>query len=685
MLAARVRQWEISDCPPSKLLELLRSSIQAGEPWLPIAALVVLEATPELWRSPAWLTKFIYLTRQWRRSWHESGCPPSLLDCDYKELMSVKQRRKIFLSAGFVLDKALMEGRAPEYLKENLKIFSENKYLDTLGWNNLTHLPPLILHLLIQRSESHELFIASEYRKIAVALFGYREQHFGVAVGLVAAAMLGEKVDGYRERNAPLSILGILYSVAAIMKTLAKKYPLISLDTVNADELLEEYLNGQLDSGTLRSSRIERVGNYQLAVDAQKRLLENQPHIADRLSQWLLPIPQQPINHARLANEMQSLRENRRSTEVKALMKNLTTRLYVTATRAEVFNDFYKLSKKARQQYHEGDGSPVVFHQHLHDGSAILKWRVISAAAVDCDLRGVTTARRFTDGHILTEYLGATDSSGRHLPETFLTTVYHGCYAPARSSRTNLPRGVLRPAGQINKLLRESIAADLRERRPIRVYVDANAFSLGIAYGSLAMLIIITLGMRQHELQQIRIDPGFSRFSNGKMEFQIYPKARKRDRKLKTSYAIPPRIQIYFLRVFKLHEEIWPHWPVGFPENGSEFQLEAGEYLFYGERAPFSAADIINLMHWTAAGIPLEFDEKTIDQTAQLMRHGNAQIKKELKFTLNEIQRGFGHRSRRTTRTYTDIETQGKHLEEPVSTRTVWEAISAVLPSSEEK
>ncbi|WP_144012430.1 hypothetical protein [Deinococcus sp. LM3] len=599
--------------------------------------------------------------------------------------MSVKQRRKIFLSAGFVLSKALAEGRAPEYLRENLTIFSQSRYLDALGWNNLNHLPQVVLQLLIERSKSHELFIPSEYRKIAVALFGYREQPFGVTVGLVAAAMLGEKVDGYRERNAPLSILGVLYSVAAVMKALEKKDPFASLDTVNANALLEEYLDGQLDSGTLRSSRIERVNNYQLAVDAQKRLLESKPHITDRLSRWLLPIPQQPIDHAQLANDMQSLRKNQRSVEVNALMKNLTTRLYVIATRAEVFHHFYELSKKARQQYVQGDGSPVVFHQHLHDGSAILKWRVVSAAAVDCDLRGVTTARRFTDGHILTEYLGATDGSGRHLPETFLTTVYHGCYAPARSSRTNLPRGVLRPAGQINKLLRESIAADLREQRPVRVYVDANAFSLGIAYGSLAILIIITIGMRQHELQQIRIDSGFSEDVDDIIEFQIYPKARKRDRKQKTSYAIPPEILTYFFRVFDLHEEIWPRWAVGFPKNGSEFQLESGEYLFYGERAPFSGSDIINLMHWTAVGVPLEFDNKAVEQTAQLMRHGNAQIKKELKFTLNEIQRGFGHRSGKTTRTYTDIETQGNHLETPVLVRTAWEAISAVLPNPEEK
>lgn len=689
ILRERVRAWRHSECPPPDILEILSACLEANEPWFPVVTTFVLESDPAQWTDTTWKRRLQLLCNLWRRIWYDAGSPETLEDLSYPTPEGNKEYYRVFRGAAYALDNAIHAGRAPEDLKVILLKIRPGHYLDCMGWRNLDHLPPILLQLLVTRSKSTGKSVRNDYRSIARYLFGQREQSWGLVTACVAAALLGEETPEGAERNSPLSILGILSSVTAILTALNKNgfYPAREED--NIEKILLEYISGQLDRNSIESSRIKRFEDYMLGVDAQMRLIAKLPSQMMQLTSWLLPTPKTPIDQVFLRRRMLEQRHQRRTLQVKALMPKFTALLHIVAIRALIFQSFHPLTVEARRRFSAGDGTPEYFSHTLPDGSATMKYRVISAEQVEGELRGEKPPRKFIVGRVLVEYLGTTDDAGRTLNDPFFATLYREWYMPGSGNQKqnpiNLPAGIMRPVGHINKLMVEQARTDIQKNRPVRIYLDADALCAGIAYGALAVLIALSTGMRLHELQQIRVDSGYSdKEDDNSVRFKIYPKACKRSRKSPVYHRISPQIYPYLLEAMRLHQHIWPTWSVGLPENGVEHDLERGKYLFYGREAPFNSTAMKNLMCGASEGIHLQIDGERIPLTSHLLRYGYAHARVELEHSLSDIQRDLGHRSAQMTLGYTGVLKDNiSHLSRTMKIDTLWEAVQAQLPPTE--
>ncbi|UBV45554.1 hypothetical protein LAJ19_21465 (plasmid) [Deinococcus taeanensis] len=595
------------------------------------------------------------------------------------------------IRVGWALDRALAEGRAPADLHVAAQALLPGRYLTALGWLNLTHLPAVIVSLLISRSES-EHGANPRFADLAKWLWSQQDARLAATCGYIAAAMMGEKNARGQERNAPRTISGTLSSLAPLLRR-PEESP---LTPGNINTYLRNYALG-VSEGTshlMASTRVQNLRLYIVATDAQTRLIENEPHLEGQLAPWALPLFSAPLDLDDLLLQARADQTARRQRRLDALMPKILPLFLVNECRSFAFQALYAAAKEARLRFVEGGRAPLQYDVTLPDHSATLSFRITTDRHLDQEARDMGSAlpNRFSHADVvLTEYLGAYSPSGEPLEKPFFAVLHDAWYDTAlrqcllgaghrKLDFTQGRSGVMRPSGGLHRLCQQHYACARAAGQQPRVLLDMDALSAGVAYGTLFVLLTLATGMRIHEGQQIRIDKGYSGRSEGYFTFQVLAKYGKRAPQTPTFHQVPKRLNPHITHLMALHEERWPGWPVLHPERAKAMGYTTGKYLFSTGTACLLQTHLRGLARHCSLGVELEGLADFF--AAHDLRYANTLARLDLGTPLHVIQEGLGHRYKDTTLTYTFGQTTSTtHLQPIPQQLTLWESLQARLPT----
>jgi len=692
LLGSRVAAWTGVEVPipPPELLSALQEMVVADEPWAAALVTYVLDSDPSQWHKKSIQVR--RLRKEWSRAWEAQGRPAHFAALDLSGDWLNRRDRTDGILVGWALDRALQGGLAPADLLSVAQMLLPDRYLETLGWANLTHLPEPVLSLLVTRSES-ERGMNPRFRDLAHWLCGQRDPWLAATCGCIAAAMLGETNARGEERNAPNTILGTISSLAHLLRS-----PDASIQTEHTiRRFLINYVKGENEnvSRSLASTRIQTLRLYLVAAGAQARLIESEPHLEVRLTLWLLPPVLLPLDIDDLLRQARQEQKERRQRRLNALMPNILKLFTVNEGRAAAFQALHAAARDAQTQFVDGGNMPLRYDVTLPDRSATLSFRIATVRLLDEEARDAGLAlpiRQTLLNAVLTEYLGACDASGKPLERPFFVELHDAWYDTACRERllaaghrmhdfSCLVHGLIRPRRGLHRRCQLHYNCARAAGQLPRTLLDMRTLSAGIAYGTLFVMLAFATAMRIHEIQQLRVEKRYSHKSDGHISFQVLPKYGKREPKKLKVYQIPSRLHPYLIHAITLHEEQWPGWPRLSPYRADAMGYQRGQYLFSTGTRCLDQGALIGLARHTSVGVEVKGMKDFF--ASHDLRYANTLAHLDIESPISVIQAGLGHRYQGTTLTYTFGQTTGTtpYLRPNGRHLTLWEALQARLPA----
>ncbi|GAA5437634.1 hypothetical protein [Deinococcus aquaticus] len=658
----------------------------ADEPWAAALVTYVLDSDPSQWYKRR--VQVRRLRKVWSRAWEAQGRTEHFADLDLSGDWMNPWDRNQSVRVGCALDRALQGGIAPADLLPVAQMLLPDRYLETLGWANLTHLPEAVLSLLVTRSES-EQGMNPRFRDLAYWLRGQRDPWLAATCGCIAAAMMGERNAHGEERNAPKTIADTVASLAHLLRS--PEAPLLTEHTVR--HFLINYTQGGNEnvSCSMAATRVQNLKLYLVAAGAQGRLIENEPQLEARLAPWLLPPVSLTLDIDDLLRQAREEQRERRQRRLDALMPNILPLLTVNESRAAAFQALHAAAREAHSRFSEGAHQPLRYDVILPDCSATLSFRIATVRQLDEEARAAGIAlpvRKTLLDDVLTEYVGACDASGTPLEQPFFADLHDAWYDAACRERfleaghrmhdfVDATYGVMKPKQGLNiRCQLHYTCARAAGRRP-RILLDWSALTLGVAYGTLFFMLAFANAMRIHEIQQMRVDKNYSHRSEGRISFQVLPKNGKRAPGKAKIHQIPDRLHSHVIRLMTLHEERWPGWPVLKPYKADAMGYQGGKYLFSTGDTCLRQNSLRGFARHTSAGLEVHGMEDFF--ASHDLRYANALARLEKETPLPVIQAELGHHYQGTTLTYTFGQTIGTthHLQPRGRHLTLWEALQA--------
>lgn len=698
-LAERTMVWlQPHRRPSDKIMNILTQTYQGGEPWLEALVAFVLETDGARTVQNA---DAVRIARQvWLDSWIRQGSPP-LHELRAEGQWTDRRSRSIaIVRIGMVLDQALAGGRAPAEISTFIRTLLPSRYLRHLGWLNLESLPaPLVEFLQAQAGVTNPLVVDGRHKRIIGWLVHHRDKAWATHLACLAATLLGDLRGDGRQRCSPITVVNQLSAVKAILQTVHAHVGLDGIGSVDPATLLDAYIQGKLPGAEGRnwSSRAVAVNFYLSSVAAQERMLARQGDGIGELKKYILPVPRRvplylPDPHQVLAD--QTARRQQRMAE---LHRQYDRVIFLAVARTLAIQQVHQEFVKARRRT-EVTGQEQAFDVTLSDGSATLSFRTVldNRIRIAPDESGNSTGS-------LTEYLGAYRPDGGLLPDTFFVSLFKAWYDPQyqnilcekgykKKSFEVSARGLYKPSGRMSYFCGWQMRGSKKFKAQRAIFLDLNAIAMGITYGALGLLIMLTSGMRIHELQQVRVDAnGKLRGTNesplrlddsGRISVSVFPKGGKKPGFEPVRHVLPLYITSVWQRARQLRMAVWGMERLVSLENGAEFDLPAAHYLFQSRSAGLSKVDINRMMFTATFGLSsLDQPDKPIILTAHDLRRLYAAWRQRAGHEFSHIQHALGHANASMTARYTSH--QADEIMQPQScigpgSETLWEALSII-------
>jgi len=550
---------------------------------------------------------------------------------------------------------------------EDIRALDPDIFVRTLGWRNLRRwTSPALLQFAERRAEGRP---PAELWPLIRFLSGCRDEwHFSHLV-LAAAVMTGEQVDG-AERHSPVSLRNCIRHLAAFFRVsdLGLGYSSAQLDLAIPKMLRDPPPSIRM------SSLAAYIDDYRRCTDAQLRWVTEKPVELRTLSCHLLAEPAwtDTVPARQAFRKARNEQKHRRDAQVRALLPYVKPLGHQVLGRAVAFRAIgaaylETLRRAGEQGVRDG---VVPFEVTLPDGSATLRFALRKVWSMEPErLTGSNRWSRFSD-HWLTEYLGAEDPSGVPLPLPFFAVLHRTWYdreASAPLIASGVPStdfqpqtsGLLRPAGLFGACVTSLITATVRHEGPHRFLFDMHALCTGMSMGALLVMLCINTGLRIHELQQIRLDPGYiGQFptEEGQMAdfwVRVSPKGRKRAKFSSMECLIDGMHQPLWRETLAWLNRTGGLSDRAVLEHGTAHAMEAGRYLFQFGGRGLSQVKLITLIRAVCFGLDdAVVDGKTVSLIPHLFRHINVRIRDELQHDPGKISRDLGHASPSSTERY---------------------------------
>ncbi|UQN10216.1 site-specific integrase [Deinococcus sp. QL22] len=695
VLAESVDAWGTpgTPSPPPSLIKDLHASMQAHEPWFAPLVVYLLESKCSKWASST-VRQLLPVLRQ---AWIAQGQPINMTEMILSGDRLSDKHRAVTRRIGQAIDRSVMAGQAPRAHREIARLFLPEQYLESFGWRNFNDLPYSIVRLLISRSHSTADHVCPDYRELAVWLHGLQDRWLATTCASIAAAMLGEQRSDGSERYTPTTIKKTANGVLSLLRASRdERHP---LGTSSVSTWLNAYMAGDYGGPPQKASRVQQARWYDIAAQAQIRLITAHPQLAKQLSPWILPPLDSTLDSAHIAAARREQQE-RRERQIQAFMPHVLPLHLVVESRALVFRSLHECYTQEKLHFEKGGRVPRPYAVPLPDGSATLRFRLVTVATLNQEARqqgildripGRIKDRSLLADQILTEYLGAWDADGNALSLPFFVPLHEAWYdETARKALTltghrasDFERwGSAAPLGSLRTQCQAYAQQSRAAGRTPKVLLDMDVLCAGVAYGALYILAALEAGLRIHELQQFRVDAGYSDVVEKRFKFTVYPKGRKRSRSAPVPHDFPPELSPYVMEAMRLHEQLWPGWSTTMPERGAVLGLTEGEYLFSKDKCGMTQHALLSFARHVSLGVPIVMaDGEYLVQAGHMYRYMCGRIRDQLGDSIDEIQQAFGHQTSAMTRIYlgSKVSRMATFLK-PQRSLTLWEALQVNLP-----
>jgi len=635
--------------------------------------------------------------RRFQRAWNEEKLT-TVKDLDLSVLTF---NEKIRLTAmAYVVEEALWTNRAPVHLTADISHLLPGRFIRVLGWANLSSfLPSPVLTLLVARSGAVGGVVPARYLPIVRLLYSYGTRAYGVHLAFAAATLIGDLRHG-KERNRPSSIMDLLSSTASVLKATFSMYGLTYLSAFRTDVHLMAYARSE----TLRpaqKTRVDQAFKYLLCVEAQLRWCRAHPSPPQVYLDWhLIDVDD---THAaelgRLRNSCMKEGKKRRQKQVKMLEPQLLTLLKTALTRDEVIRGVHEAYLEALKLFQTWSGhGPVTFSSVLPDRSATL-WFAIWTPNLLSNTEQILAARPDSShgpmrNSVVSEYLGATDSTGNELSLPFFAEIQRARYdsaarqamiesgIPVSDLRASQSR-LLRPDPALGSYIHRYTAAKLSAGQTPRILLDLPAIYTGMTYALFVLIYGLITGMRIHELQQLRADEqGSRRDHDGRLICNVRAKGDKGAGGKDTVHTIEAQFVPFWTRILTVQEQRGEYLEQVVPEDGDLAELGAGRYLLQGKGKALTRTHLAVLLRFLIFGAVPPTETEQHNFVPHFLRYMYSRTRFALGDDEAAIQLGLGHNSRAQAREYmrglagSKSAARQQMVLQPPKLQTCWEALT---------
>lgn len=667
--------WLASEATHPDLVALLTE--MRDEPWLDMVAAYLIDGQGQ--KSKRYrMSQLRSAHRRWRELWRAQEMP-----CEMADLHLPLPRRGIEIAIGLALDRAIMADPSLRTMLPIVRNLLPDQRIGSMGWRALPLSQPM-MRLLLRRSGSPSEFeVPDEHQRLLTYLFANRSvRHFEVLVA-AAICMLGERsLQG--ERNTPISIVNTIVHLNCLLRSIFSHKGLLSISEFSSKDLIL-YANGTF-SDQARRTRVTYITSYVCCYEAQQRFKQGNPNEYKTISDLTLSPPPLNLNLESLITECLAETREKRGAYMDRVMPHYTQVLQIAAMRGLFLQYFRTAALEAFKGF--GVAKTNSFSVTLPDGSAILDFRWISPRDIGFDVRGNAFAANQTYPKAMTsndyyylQYMGARTLSGQLLDNMpFFARIYRERYTSAQIGQDTIGQRELRnptstlffPSQEFGRFVSQIAAYASNKGQPIPILLDLDALCGGVAIGILVLLISASSGMRMNEIQQIRLDDGYTLVDDtGAVNVRVRPKGRKRDRELLVTHRIDPYLIPYWRYfVLDLADARGPLKKIEI-ERGAVWRIPPGQYLLQWHGAPLQQGAINAMLRLVTIGTLPE----GLSLTSHILRHVYARSNLALGQTLAHIQHTLGHASPLTTQIYTADTVAGSDLPLPTPL-TYWEALT---------
>lgn len=681
-----------------KALLALVDAYQEGLLWAPLVLEYLLSVHLKV-LPVTWSATVLTVLRFLRCRWSKQSCPDVLTKPDLT-LWSQSERKNCLLVA-YTVEAALWRRQASKRLIPDVRWLMQDEYVRVLGWGNLApHLPPEILKLAKERSETREGELPDRYQEVIQRLFGFRQQPYIAHLTFAAAALMRER-RGTKERTSPHSLLKLISGASSALAGALQTSGLTCVADLESDVHLMAYIQSEVDV-VLKNNRAAQVDNYLQCARAQLRWSQTYTRPPQVFLDWHLQ--QLSDAHAaevgRLVSNMRQEMQRRRQARVKVVEPYLRPMLHTAVSREEIIRGLHGTYIEAVAAFEAQDErKPLQFSYVLTDRSATLQFRLWTANLLsETDqvlIPQPAERKRPMRNEIITEYVGALDDGGASLPLPFFAKIVRAWYdesARAEFLATGLPKkdfavgatSTLRPDQSVGIYIHRYTAVVLSKGTTPRILFDLTSICIGLTYAVFILLIALSTGMRIHELQQLRADrAGSKRNDKGEIECLVWTKGQKGEYGIPTIHVIEARFVPYWNRVMKAHNLKWEYFEDILPERGSTYELKEGAYLLQAGGKPLKTLGIGMLLRFLISGIEYQTpDGQSFYVTPHFLRYLYGRTRRALGHSEAEIQEGLGHASKTQSKRYyqgtseKEDSVQAAGVMTPAGPLTCWEMLT---------
>ena len=588
-IAVTAEAWlNVNQNLPSSIMGLLDSLHERHAPFLLSFVVHLMQISPETLEKRTPL--LLQICKVWLKAWEQQGSPESLDDFLLIGNWGSKGLKQLSLTIAYTLDRALANHEAPKSISEFTCMLLGSRYKSHLGWYNLRGYPEPLVRILMQRAGAIDpMSVSADRISLVTHLSKQAGQPWAKYLMCVAIALVGElQISGGARRGA-ISDRSYLNRATTILTVIHHNRGL-NIDNRHVASLLEAYIEGKLiiPRNSKRSTRASMVQTFLSCIASQQRYLRQFPEHDHYLAPYVLPRPTRPVVGLSLTDICAETKQ-RRQADVHAIHPDL----YQWLSLAEIRRNVARL---ICTKMHTTSHDCKTFDVPLPDSSAVLKFRFVSIS----DVQEQSKQRAPTQTRLI-EYLGHEGPeriSGKQPFFVFLHRAYFNRQFLSRLMKLGYYRqdfrgyssGILKPIGAHHDFCQKMMDHDVATGSELRTYIEADTLAFAMSAACLEIELILSTGMRVHELQQIRVDidstyPGSDvpvlYMDDSSIYVLIYPKGHKpAQNHLPVQYSFPSDIKDSWIIMREHHQLIWgPERYVDF-ENGAEFGIPPAPFLF---------------------------------------------------------------------------------------------------------
>lgn len=573
---------------PNSIQHLLDSLHERHSPFLLPFVIYLMQISPEILEKRAPL--LLQTCKVWREAWEEQGSPESLDNFLLVGNWGPRRLKSLSLTIAYTLDRALANHEAPKSISEFTCMLLEGRYKSHLGWYNLRAYPEPLVRILMQRAGAIDpMSVSADRISLVIYLSKQAGQPWAKHLMCVAIALVGELHISGNARRGAASDRNYLNRATTILTAMHHNRGL-NIDDRHVASILEAYIEGKLiiPKNSKRSTRASMVQTFLNCIASQQRYLRQFPEHDHYLAPYVLPRPTRPVVGLSLADICAETKK-RRQADVHAIHPDLYQWLSLAEARRNV-------ARLICTKMHTISHDCKTFDVPLPDSSAVLKFRFVSIS----DVQEQSKQRAPTQTRLI-EYLGHEGPEricGKQPFFVFLHRAYFNRQFLSQLMKLGYCRqdfrgyssGILRPIGVHRDFCQKMMDHDVSFGSELRTYIDADTLAFAMSAACLEIELILSTGMRVHELQQIRVDidstyPGSDvpvlYMDDSSIYVLIYPKGRKpAQNHLPVQYSFPSDIKDSWIIMREHHRLIWDSEKHVDFENGAEFGIPPAPFLF---------------------------------------------------------------------------------------------------------